>query len=201
LLSLPPMEKSGPNKKSSRPKKFLSERISLAEVNGTSSLIISPDYDPSKQKWLWLWVILWTLAGLIVFAQLLGNYTREEKLFLGVWLAFWFYFEYVGVYALLWKIKGFERLLINQESFIYSKNIGKSGKKQVFYKQNITALNTIDISEKSLIFNLSSSYWNRGNESIEIRVNGKDIKFGLKLSKPEAASVVSFLRKAGIPAN
>jgi hypothetical protein len=186
-------------KDSDRRKRFLSERISVVEASDSTSLIISPDYDQAKQKWLWLWVTLWSLAGIAVLLQLFGDYSKEEKLYLSVWLAFWFYFEYVGIYALLWKIKGFERLLINKDSFIYSKNLGKSGKKQIFPKQNISSLIPIAVSEKSLIFNLTNSYWNRGNEAVEIRVNGQNIRFGLKLSKPEAASVISFLRKSGIP--
>jgi hypothetical protein len=172
--------------------KFISDRISISESQGNVSIIISPDYDARKQKFLTVWLLLWTLGGLVIFTQLFGEYTKDEKLFFSAWLAFWLYFEIVGINAFLWKKKGFERLSLKNNNVYYYK--GKS-KPKVFEMDMINDLEVCSPSEKSLLANLSDSYWNQGSETIQMGYKGKSFKFGFKLSKSEALSLTGFLKK------
>jgi hypothetical protein len=174
---------------------FLSERISYSEVEkGNARIIISPDYEDSKQSFLATWVVFWTLGGLVMLSQVFGNYNRDEKLFLIIWLFFWLYFEYVGVYAWLWKKYGSEKITIKNDKVYYSKNLKWKKKPIVMQQEMITEINQLEISEKNLLHNLSNSYWNRGNDTCSFRYQGKTIRFGLKLSPVEAAKLVKLLK-------
>ncbi|MBA3899687.1 MAG: hypothetical protein H0X62_05665 [Bacteroidetes bacterium] len=174
--------------------KFLSERISVSETKGSTSIIISPDYSDSKQSLLTTWIIFWTLGGLVIISQLFGHYSQEEKAFLFVWVVFWLYFEYIGLFAWLWKKYGKEKIILKNEKVLYAKNLKSKNKFVVMEQESITEINRLKNSEKNLLYNLSNSYWNRGNETCEFRYHGKNIRFGLKLTEEEASKLVSLLK-------
>jgi hypothetical protein len=123
------------------------------------------------------------------------NYSQEEKLFLFVWLMFWLYFEYISVYAWLWKKYGREKISLKNNKIFYSKNFKWQKKPVMMDLELITEINKLEVSEKNLLLNLSNSYWNRGNERCAFRYRGKNILFGLKLTPDEANKLVNLLKK------
>ena len=176
--------------------KRLSDRISLSEKDGSTSIIITSRKEDSSQTMLFTWMIFWSIAGVVVLTQLFGDYDTEQKMFMYVWMAFWLYFEYTVVIAFFWRKYGFERILIKGNELLYKKDIKGAGRVISVDLREITQVKTIDYEEKSFSFILKKSYWNLGYEKIQITY-GRDkvLQIGSELYNVEALKVINYIDK------
>ncbi|HET6245295.1 MAG: hypothetical protein H0V01_15065 [Bacteroidetes bacterium] len=175
--------------------KYLSERVSVSQTKESLSIVITPDVEPLKQTLLSTWVVFWSFAGLVILTQIFGEYSREQKTFMFIWLLFWAYFEYVTVYAWVWKKYGFEKLTIMEGKLNYRRFIKGKGKMKIFNISSIKDINITQESANSIFSNLNNSYWVVGGERISIDENSNKTKFGIKLTNTEAVSVVKLIKK------
>ncbi len=175
--------------------KFISERVSVAETKDAISIVIAPDTEPLKQTLLSTWVVFWSAAGLIVLSQLFGDYDREQKTFMFVWLLFWAYFEYISVYAWLWKKYGLEKIAVKEGKFFYKRSLKGKGKTHVFAKPSQENIKIEEVDENSLTSSLNKSYWIVGGEIIFVNSFTNKLKLGIKLNNNEAALVLKLIKK------
>jgi hypothetical protein len=176
--------------------KNLSDRISLLEKPNATSIAIIARKEDKSQTLLFTWMIFWTIAGIVVFTQLFGDYNSEQKMFMYVWMAFWLYFEYTVVIAFFWRKYGIEKILIQDNILSYKKDIKGKGKTIKIDLREISQVKTIEYENTSIIYNIKKSYWNLGYEKIEI-THGNNLKFqfGLELYNAEALKIINIIDK------
>jgi hypothetical protein len=174
--------------------KYISDRVSVSEKNNTLSIVVSPLFDEKKHKVLTTWLILWSVCGIVILSQLFLDYTREEKLYLLVWLMFWTYFEYLTGYTYFWRKSGHEKLLIKPGQLYYKKDIRGGGKARFFETENIE-IEKIDFNESSFWQSIGASYWMPGKETLTIKSGNKKLNFALDLDEKQSIKLMEALRK------
>ena len=66
--------------------------------------------DKKKTNLLFLWLLAWTISGVIVIGNYFTIMQDKTKLLLIIWIAFWAYFEFKIVRVFMWKQFGKEKL-------------------------------------------------------------------------------------------
>ena len=104
----------------------MSDRVNISKDNNKLEIIINAFYDDKKQKMLFVWIILFSLCGIAILFQFFEDYDAGTKVFFGVYVAFWLFFEFKVIYAYRWRKYGFEKVIIENNQLILVKNIGRS---------------------------------------------------------------------------
>lgn len=174
---------------------LISKRSSVLIKDGVFSLVILPTEDKKKTNLLFLWLLAWTISGVIV----LGNYftiTQDKaKLLLIIWIAFWAYFEFKIVRVFMWKRFGKEKLWIKNGLLLYKEVINGRGKTKEFDLNLISNLELITLTNGSIADTFSQTFWVKGGERIQLTCQSKVIKFGMQLADDEAKKIISALNK------
>jgi hypothetical protein len=158
-------------------------RISIEENDEELKIAISGEIPSIQFNMLSIWFILWSIAGLIVISQLFGNYDRNQKVFLLVWLGFWFYFEAKIGKAILWRKSGVENILINKDIFRLSFDV-PFGTRIYEYKMNdVRNFHSLEKEKGLLIKNYFDSFWVVGGECIGFFAHGKLQSFARQLDE------------------
>lgn len=179
--------------------KLISDRVSVVQKDGLLSIVILPTTDKKKLNLMLLWLLAWTACGLIV----LGNYFKlgnaDAKMFVIVYLSFWFYFEYKIARAFVWKKYGKEKIWIKNGVLFYQKEVSGKGKIKEFQIDLVSNLQIIELSRASFADTINQSFWIKGGERIQFQYQSKIIVFGMQLNDKEAYDVVremnSYLKK------
>ena len=77
--------------------KVISPRVSIVEKDNVFSLVILPTTNKKKLFVLFLWLLAWTVCGIIVAANYFKLDSRDAKIFILVYLSFWAYYEFTSV--------------------------------------------------------------------------------------------------------
>lgn len=174
---------------------LISKRTSVLIKDGVFSLVILPTDDKKKTNLLFLWLLAWTISGVIV----IGNYftiTQDKaKLLLIIWIAFWAYFEFKIVRVFMWKRFGKEKLWIKNGLLLYKEDINGRGKTKEFDLNLISNLELITLTNGSIADTFSQTFWVKGGERIQFTCQSKVIKFGMQLADDEAKKIISALNK------
>ncbi len=171
------------------------DRIFYEEKDGLLTIMVTSTITKAKMNLLFIWLMLWTLCGIIVFSQFFAAHSREMKLMMLVWFAFWSYFEYKIGYAYLWRKTGKEIIRIIDGKLFLKRDIGGSGKEDSYLTGNITKLKTIDFNSKQFTQTMNNSFWVIGGETVFFEYMGKTIGCGLQLSEPEAIVLFKKLKQ------
>jgi hypothetical protein len=174
----------------------IGERISIEKSTGAITIYISAAIQRNKKLMLMIWLVLWTLCGIIVMSQFFTPVSKEVKLFMGIWFIFWIYFEYKIGYAYLWRKAGREIIKIGKEHVTLKKDINGSGKEHSYLKENMRDVRLVEMSSKNFARQMNSSFWVVGGETILFDYLGKTISFGMQLSEMEAQQVLRQLKIA-----
>ena len=174
---------------------LISKRSSVLIKDGVFSLVILPTDDKKKTNLLFLWLLAWTISGVIV----IGNYftiTQDKaKLLLIIWIAFWAYFEFKIIRVFMWKRFGKEKLWIKNGLLLYKEDINGRGKTKEFDLNLISNLELITLTNGSIADTFSQTFWIKGGERIQFTCQSKVIKFGMQLADDEAKKIISALNK------
>lgn len=174
---------------------LISKRSSVLIKDGVFSLVILPTDDKKKTNLLFLWLLAWTISGVIV----IGNYFTitqvKAKLLLIIWIAFWAYFEFKIVRVFMWKRFGKEKLWIKNGLLLYKEDINGRGKTKEFDLNLISNLELITLTNGSIADTFSQTFWVKGGERIQFTCQSKVIKFGMQLADDEAKKIISALNK------
>lgn len=174
--------------------KVIGDRVSILEKDDVFSLVILPTTDKKKLALMFFWLLAWSVCGVIVFVNLFKIQGRDAKLFIIVYLTFWFYYEFKIARAFIWKRFGKEKLWIKKGILYYQREVQSRGKIQEY---NLDLVSDLKLSETGTGFaeSLSNSFWVKGNERIEFQSQSKTVRFGLQLSDEEAEKILKEIRK------
>ena len=171
------------------------KRIQINQKENETVIEIAPINEASKATLLLVWLIVWTLCGIVVFSQFFSNLSKEEKLMMAVWMAFWAYFEYKISSVYVWRKNGKEKITLNNDSIIYSQIISGKETAKEYIIENISDLKTIEFGKNNFSESFQNSYWVKGNESVYFTHLSQKIGLGLQLNKDEAQQVLQAIAK------
>lgn len=174
---------------------YIGDRISIKQKENELSIVILSFSDKTKSRILLLWLILWSISGLIIITQYFSITDQNTKAGIIVWLGFWMYFEYIIAKAYLWRKSGKELIKLRDNKFLYKRDISHRGKIKVFEYDFIKELRMLEIKENSFIENLNNSYWVIAGEKLAFDYYGKEIKFGIQLSERDAEALRMRIQK------
>jgi hypothetical protein len=170
--------------------KVIGDRVSILKKDDVLSIVILPKSDKRKMGIMFLWLLAWTVCGIIVFVNYFQVSDKNSKLFIIIYLSFWAYFEYKIMRAFMWRKYGKEKLWISDGVVHYQQEINKRGKIQEFDYSLIQDLKLIEREEFSFSEVINSSFWIKGGERIEFACQHKVIRFGMQLEDKEAKAIV-----------
>lgn len=137
------------------------------------------------------WVMVWTGMGAYVFLYMLfSGLANEELIFFSVYLAFWAWFEYKALYGWLYKKYGYERILVENGSFVYSRNLFSLKKSKKYDLEEVKPSSKSQESERSFAASYNKSFWIVGNEQIQIPVGDKLVRVGMHITPKETTELI-----------
>jgi hypothetical protein len=173
---------------------LISPRVSVLEKDNVFSLVILPTADKKKLGLLFLWLLAWTVCGLIVFANYFQIANKESKIFIIVYLSFWAYYEFKIGRAFLWKKFGREKLWIKKGKIQYQREVSGKGKIHEYDIELVNDLELIELDKSSFADTINQSFWIKGGERLQFQCGPKTVRFGMQLSDEEARKVFNALK-------
>jgi hypothetical protein len=171
--------------------KVIGDRISILKKDNLLSIVILPTNDKKKLGLLFLWLMAWSVCGIIVFVNYFRLTDENAKLFIIVYLSFWAYFEYNITRAFIWKKFGKEKLWIQDGVMYYQKEVNKKGKISQFNLELVDKVKMLELSNTSLADTVNQSFWVRGGERLEFQSQAKVQRFGLQINDEEARIILN----------
>lgn len=179
--------------------KLISDRVSVMDKDNVLSIVILPTTEKKKLNLMLLWLLAWTACGVIVFANYFKLNNQDAKLFIIIYLSFWFYFEYKIARAFIWKKFGKEKIWFKAGKLFYQREIRGTGKIKEYDLNVINEVKLIEVSRASFADTINQSFWIKGGERIEFQYMSKTIRLGMQLNDKEAYDVIreikSYLKK------
>lgn len=173
----------------------VSERISILKKDDLLSIVILPTTDKNKLRILFLWLLAWTVCGLIVFANYFNVTDQNSKLFIMIYLSFWFYFEFNIVRTFIWKRSGKEKIWIQNGILHYQQELNRKGKIQEFELSIISPLQIIELKPTRFSDTINQSFWIKGGERLEFYSQSKNVRFGMQISDSEAKKIMQEINR------
>lgn len=174
--------------------KLIGERISILKKEDLLSVVILPTADNKKLLLLFLWLLAWTVCGVLVLINYFQIAQRDAKIFVIVYLSFWAYYEIKILRAFIWKKWGREKIWITKGKIYYQREVNKKGKIEEFNIDEINELKVIDVVPGNFSDFFNQSFWVKGGERIEFSHLAKKIRFGMQLTTEEARAIMTELR-------
>ena len=72
----------------------MDNRIQIKREDKKIEVVVKAYCDDKKQKMLMLWIFLFSLCGFAILTQFFEDYDAGTKVFFGVYIAFWLFFEF-----------------------------------------------------------------------------------------------------------
>jgi hypothetical protein len=173
---------------------YIGKRISIKRSDSELSIVILSMVNKAKNRLLLLWIILWSVSGLIVLSQFFTMPDPNAKTAIIVWMGFWVYFEYKIFSAYLWRKSGKEKIKIKEKKIFYKRDVSGKGKIKTFEIDFIKDLRIIEPKENSFTENLNNSYWVIAGEKIAFDYYGKEIKLGLQLDEIDTKALLKLIK-------
>jgi hypothetical protein len=175
--------------------KVIGERISIVKKDNLLSIVILATNDKKKLALLLLWLLAWSVCGVIVLYNYFQVSNEKSKLFLIVYLSFWAYFEVSILRAYLWRKFGKEKIWFQDGILFYQREMRKKGKIREFQKDLIQDLKILDVKESNFMDSLNQSFWVKGGERLEFRYQSLVVRLGMQVSHEEARILLTELNK------
>jgi hypothetical protein len=175
--------------------KWIGERISIVEGKDATTIVIHPEKSVWKSVLLYSWFSMWTMIGILVSLQLFENYTREIKLIIVIFLAFWVYFFIRVGRAVLWQAKGKELIKLNDQAFVLKRSIFGYGKAHEYFYENIKKFRAYEPKPNSFEDYFQNVYFFVGGERLLFDYAGREVKFARKIGDKDAKLLFQFLTK------
>lgn len=170
--------------------KVIGERISILKKENVLSIVILATNDKTKLRIMFLWLMAWTVCGLIVFANYFKATDQNAKLFIIIYLAFWLYFEFNIIRTFMWKRNGKEKLWIKDGKLHYQREINGKGKIQEFDLNLISPLELLELKPTRFADTINQSFWIKGGERLQFFSQSKVVLLGMQISDEEAKKIM-----------
>ena len=173
----------------------MDDRIAIDKEEDKLTITIKSFLDEGKQKILLMWITLFSLCGFAIITQFFGDYDKGTKVFFGVYVAFWLFFEFKVVYAYRWRRKGIERIIIENDEIILNKEIGKRGLTQRYLLSEITNLRLYKNEDTDFVKSMTSSYWNINKYALAFDHSQSVVPFAIDLLPKTAKYILKELNE------
>jgi hypothetical protein len=167
-------------------KKPFSSRIHIKEEDDLLEVSISGRIPSFQFSLLSIWLVGWTIAGILVLIQYFNVNDQNTRLFMLVWFAFWIYFEYRITFAWLWRRSGCERIVFRPDKIEISNEMNGKSKSNFFNTSNVNGVKNLEQEQGLFVKNYHASFWVVGGETIGFYDQGKLHSFARQLSQEEA---------------
>ncbi len=173
----------------------IGKRSSILIKDSVFSLVILPTEDKKKVNLMFLWLLAWSVSGVIVIANYFTLQQESAKLFIIVWLGFWAYFEFQIVRVYMWKRFGKEKLWIKNGTLFYQQDINGKGKIKEYDVNLVSNFELVELTKGSIADTFSQTFWVKGGERIEFTCQSSKIRFGMQLEDDDAKKIITALKK------
>jgi|ERR1019366_1047260 hypothetical protein len=173
---------------------YIGKRISIQRKEDELSIVILSFQNKVKNIFLFIWILLWSLSGMIVLTQYFLLIDADTKTAIIVWMGFWIYFEYKIVKAYRWRRSGKEIIKIREGKLFYKRDVSGKGKIKNYVIDFIKDLRLIEPQSNSFFKNLTDSYWVIANEKLVFDYYGTEIKFGIQLDEADAKALLKLIK-------
>lgn len=173
----------------------IGKRSSILIKDQVFSLVILPTDDKKKVNLMFLWLLAWSVSGVIVIANYFTLTQESAKLFIIVWLGFWAYFEFQIVRVYMWKRFGKEKLWIKNGTLFYQQDINGKGKIREYDVNLVSNFELVELTRGSIADTFSQTFWVKGGERIEFTCQSKNVRFGMQLEDDDAKKIITALKK------
>lgn len=170
--------------------KVISKRISIYKTDKVLSIVILPTDNKNKLGLLFLWLMAWTVCGLIVLINYFKLQEQNSKLFTIIYLSFWAYFEFSIMRVFIWKKFGREKIWVQDGELNYKREINNKGKVKSFNLDLVSKLTLIELSRSSFVDSINQSFWVKGGERLEFTSQAQTIRLGMQISDEEARQIM-----------
>ena len=173
----------------------MNSRIDIENKENKLEIVIKSYLNEKKQQLLLIWIVLFSLCGVAIFTQFFQDYDAGTKVFFGVYVAFWIFFEFKVIYAYRWRKYGEERIIVENDQLILIKTIGKRGVTQHFDFDDIVKIDFFKYENSGFVKSMNSSYWNINKYHIVLHLKNTTVPFGIDLESKDAKQIINELRK------
>lgn len=172
----------------------MNNRIQIIKEDNKLEVVIKAFYDDKKQKMLLLWIVLFSLCGIAILTQFFEDYDSGTKVFFGVYVAFWLFFEFKVIYAFRWRKYGEEKVVVEKDQLFLIKTIGKRGVTQRFGFDEIKAIDFYKDANGGFVKSMNTSYWNINKYQLMIQLEKNIVPFAIDLENRDAKIVLNEIR-------
>ena len=171
----------------------MNNRIQIIKEKEKLEILIKAFYDDKKQKMLLVWIVLFSLCGIAILAQFFEGYDAGTKVFFGVYVAFWLFFEFKVIYAYRWRKFGEEKIVIENNQLYLIKTIGKRGVTQCYEKNEIKKIDFHEESAAEFVKSMNTSYWNINKYHLVLVLEKRNVPFALDLEHKDSKQIINEL--------
>ena len=173
----------------------MTNRIQITKNKESLKVVIKAFYDDKKQKMLLLWIVLFSLCGVAIISQFFEDYDSGTKVFFGVYVAFWLFFEFKVIYAYRWRKYGEEQIIIENNELLLVKTIGERGVTQRFQKEEIKKIDFYKDANGGFIKSMNTSYWNINKYHLVLNLENTIVPFAIDITNKDAKHIINELGK------
>lgn len=170
--------------------KVISNRVSIYKTDKVLSIVILPTDNKKKLGLLFLWLMAWTVCGLIVMVNYFKLHDQNSKLFTIIYLSFWAYFEFSIMRVFIWKKFGREKIWIQDGELNYLREINNKGKTKTFNLDLVSKLQLVELSRSNFADTINQSFWVKGGERLEFFSQSQTIRVGMQITDEEARQIM-----------
>ncbi|MCO5259250.1 MAG: hypothetical protein M9916_03820 [Crocinitomicaceae bacterium] len=176
--------------------KWIGERISVVDDKNKTTIIIYPEKRPLITGLMGAWIFMWYGIGITIMWSFFAlNLSENEKVMIFVFMTFWLYYAYRVTKSFFWLMWGTENLKIDSIGLTIKNAIGKAGRANVYYIENIKKIRLEIPKDRSIQNAWESSPWINGGERIFFDYMGKIKKMGRKLPEKEVTLLFNLITK------
>jgi hypothetical protein len=174
--------------------KVIGDRISILKKEKLLSIVILPTTDKKKLGLMFLWILAWSVCGVIVLMNYFNLREQNQKLFIIIFLSFWAYYEYKIMRAFTWKKWGKEKIWIQNDILHYQREINGKGKVKEYNKDLINGLKIIDVDAANFSDQINQSFWIKGGERLEFNYQAKVVRFAMQIKDEETRTLFNEIK-------
>ena len=168
----------------------LSGKVVIENSGKEKTIKVYPYQEKWKTNLIKIWLVLWSICGAIVLLELFSNISKEQKLFMAIYIVFWLYFELKMLAVIRWRTSGLECLRFIENKLILEKTVQGKGFPVELSFDEIKKVHIPEISKVSFAAVFNNSYWLEGQETIVIETPKKKYGFGFQLKKSDSEKIM-----------